>query len=435
MPERSGSTVSTYNNGQPYRPARGQLAPRKNVVDRYSTVHPIVSGFPTIVQFHRAFVRELKIRCYQPKTIKSYRNILSRFLKWFGNMPHKVSREDVRCYLEDLVDGGAKSDYISQSLAVIRTAFDKFNGRQVTLGLATPRRPKRVPVVLSESEVRQILQAARSLRDKLLIGLMYATGMRISEVTKLRWNDFDFQRLTVSIWNAKGKSDRQVTLPQSYAPLLKELASRFDPTDYVFPGEQKSGRFLSTRTGQRIVTRTVQLAGISKRITPHSFRHAFATHLLEHGTDIRFIQRLLGHVRLETTTIYAKVAVLKQTAVTSPLDRIVAAPDTGHTNSARPSPVGQMSIHVRHETREVATATLSIQSLANGGSRAVILDGIRLTESRPGWVTIELPHSDRWASRLEALDPACRARLESPEFFGLLRQELSCRFLASRSAP
>ena len=384
-------------------PARGQLAPRENVVDRYSTVHPIVSGFPTTAQFHRAFVRELKIRCYQPKTIKSYRNILSRFLKWFGNMPHKVSREDVRCYLEDLVDGGAKSDYISQSLAVIRTAFDKFNGRQVTLGLATPRRPKRVPVVLSENEVRQILQAARSLRDKLLIGLMYATGMRISEVTKLRWNDFDFQRLTVSIWNAKGKSDRQVTLPQSYAPLLKELASRFSKTDFVFPGERKSGRFLTARTGQRIVARTVQLAGISKRITPHGFRHAFATHLLEHGTDIRFIQKLLGHVRLETTTIYTKVAVLKQTAVTSPLDRVMATPATRPTAEAGPRPVGQMSIQVHRETKHVAAATLSIQSLANRRAAPVVLGGIRLTQSRPGWVAIELPHVDEWAPGLEML--------------------------------
>jgi len=133
------------------------------------SAHPVVEGFPTAGEFQRKIVRELKIRCYRPKTLKTYKNALCAFLRWFGAQPHKVTREDVRNYLELLVDGGASSSWVSVQLSVIRTVFDKMCGRQVTLGLMTPRRPKRLPVVPSREEVVRILKATTSLRDKLLM--------------------------------------------------------------------------------------------------------------------------------------------------------------------------------------------------------------------------------------------------------------------------
>ena len=412
--------LNTYNNGQPYRTARGQVAQHSAVVDHNTTVHPIVSGFPTPETFHRSFVRELKIRCYQPRTIHSYGNILSRFLRWFGNMPHRVSIEDVRCFLEDLVDGGAKSDWVSQHLAVLRTAFDKFNGRQVTLGLATPRKPKRLPSVLSEDEVKTILKAASSLRDKLLIGLMYATGMRISEVTRLRWQDFDFDRGIVNVWQAKGRSDRQVTLPQSFKPLLLSLSGEFPPTAFVFPGE-RTGRHISPRTGERIVSRTAQLAGVRKKVTPHSFRHAFATHLLENGTDIRFIQKLLGHVRLETTTIYTRVAVPKEHAVASPLDRIETTAPLPPKQS-----VGGLQITLKNHSQNAATFAVKICS--NFSAATVLLEEVILEKHGPGWISMQLPASEHWQHQLGSLDRQCRERVESAQFYQSLQKTLTGKF-------
>lgn len=177
---------STYCSGKPYAPARGRYAPRIGVEDRLRATAPVVEGCPTAGEFLRMIVRELKIRFYQAKTIKNYRNALRSFLHWYGGPPHRMTREDVREFLLYLVDAGVGSSWVSMHLSAIRTAFDKMCHRQVTLGLATPRRPKRLPVVLSVEEVQRLLEATPTLRDKLLLGLMYATGMRVSEVVRLR---------------------------------------------------------------------------------------------------------------------------------------------------------------------------------------------------------------------------------------------------------
>lgn len=197
----------TYNNGKPYRPARGRYAPRASVEDHLAPARAVVQldrQCPTAVLFIRQIVRELKIRCYKRKTIKTYHNVLAGFLRWFGNQPHLVTQEDVRCFLEVLVDGGASSSWVSIHLSAIRTAFDKMCGRSITLGLETPRRPKRLPVVLSAREVKRLLEAAPSMRDKLLLGLMYATGVRVSEVVRLKWRDVDFDRQCINVWQGKG---------------------------------------------------------------------------------------------------------------------------------------------------------------------------------------------------------------------------------------
>ncbi len=264
--------VGTYNNGQPYIPARGRYAPRERVEDYLAPSHAVVDlprQKPSAADFVRLIVRELKIRFYSAKTIKTYRNDLARMLRWFGNPPHLLTREDVRCYLEFLVDAGASVSQVGNHLSAIRAAFDKMCGYTVTLGLQSPRRGKRLPMVLSAEEVTRLLQAAPSLRDKLLIGLMYATGMRVSEVCRLKWRDLDFDRRVVNIWEGKGRTDRQVMLPVSFEPLLRELSKTFQPGDYLFPGE-RTGRHLSPRSAERAMERAVKIAGIGKRCTcPH----------------------------------------------------------------------------------------------------------------------------------------------------------------------
>ena len=422
-------TLNTYNDGRPYTPARGRYARRDRVEDYACSVHPVVEGFPTAGEFQRMIVRELKIRCYSPKTLKTYKNALCAFLRWFGAKPHKVSREDVRNYLELLGDGGASSSWISVQLSVIRTVFDKMCGRRVTLGLMTPRRPKRLPVVPSRQEVVRILKAAISLRDKLLIGLMYAAGLRVSEVVRLCWRDLDFDRRVINVWQGKGRTDRLVTLPVSFEPLLRELAKNAESGDFLFPGDRK-GRYIAPRTAQRAVQRAVRLAGVGKRITPHSFRHGFACHLLENDTDIRFIQQLLGHVRLETTRIYTKVAVLKDKPVVSPLDRLLLK-DEPPSSSEPKAPVGRMRLEMQLRpplATHVPTADVTIVIVNE--QQPIRLTGVVVQESRPGWVTLEVPPTEAWEEGLSGLSAQQRQRIESPEFYETLQRHIGHRFLA-----
>jgi hypothetical protein len=316
-------------------------------------------------------------------------------------------------------------------------------GRSVTLGLQTPRRPKRIPVVLSVQEITRLLMAAVSLRDKLLIGLLYALGARVSEVVRLRYRDFDFDRACVTIWQGKGRTDRQVTLPASYEPLLRELARADSPDAYIFPGDRR-GRYLSPRTVQRVVKRTLRLAGIGKAATPHSMRHSFATHLFEDGTDIRLIQTLLGHVHLETTRLYTKVAVVKQRQVDSPLDMLTGC-RRSRTNEPKPtidpraiglpiSPgaprsVGRLRIDLQRRSTDaeavpVADVTLTIVTDPN----PVQLTGIVVREARPGWLTLDVPPLERWEEPMRWLTPEQKTRIESAEFYELLQREVARRF-------
>ena len=315
-------TLNTYNNGRPYTPARGRYAPREALEDHLAPCHPVVTGCPTPEEFLRKIEQEMKIRCYSQKTVKSYKNALVAFLRWFGGPPHRITRDHVREYLEMLVDSGHGSSWVGGNLSAIRTIFDKMCGRSITLGLQTPRRPKRIPIVLSVQEIIRLLTSAISLRDKLLIGLMYALGARVSEVVRLRYRDFDFDRSCVTIWQGKGRTDRQVMLPASFEPLLRELAKTCNPDAYIFPAD-RPGRHLSPRTVQRVMKCTVRLAGIGKAATPHSLRHSFATHLLERGLSLRHIQALLGHASPATTARYTHLSDITEQDSRAVLNELV----------------------------------------------------------------------------------------------------------------
>ena len=312
------SPIHTYNNGQPYFLARGRNASSRPILDRGRSVHSIVKGFPDATRFLKVVNRELKIRNYSRKTVKNYISHLRSFLSWFGNRPHRVTIEDVRGYLEMLVDSGANSASLAGSLCAIRTAFDKFCGRDVTLGLATPRKNKTQPVILSRTEVEQLIQAAPRRDIKLAIGLMYAAGLRNSELCRLRIRDFDFERNLIRVDQGKGRCDRIVVMPKTFFKTFQQICADKKGEEYLFASSDfRAGRHISPRTLQRWVSVTASYTGIKKRVTPHSFRHAFATHLLESGTDIRFIQRLLGHKRLETTTIYTRLAKTGESRVSN----------------------------------------------------------------------------------------------------------------------
>jgi len=417
----------TYNSGQPYAPARGRYAPRLQLENRLAPCHAVIDlpqEQPTPDQFMRAIEREMKIRCYRRKTVKTYKNALRAILGWFGGSPHQITREDVRVYLEMLVDGGAGSSWIGINLSAIRTGFDKMCGQGITLGLESPRRPKRLPVVLSGQEIIRLLQAAPSLRDKLLLGIMYATAMRVSEACKLCNQDIDFDRRRIRVWQGKGRTDRQVLLPESLEGILREICEGGSGDDFLFPGKRR-GRYLSPRTARRAMQRALQMAGIRKRASCHSLRHSSATHMVENGTNIRCIQTLLGHVRLETTRLYTHVAGLSERQVRSPLD--VLSDDRGSRSLVQP--VGRMRLQLA-KTADPRSASVELTIFTD--TRQVTLGGITVREARPGWVTLDLPPWERWEESLRPLSRQEHERLESPDFYTLLQRHATTRYLAWR---
>ena len=424
--------VHTYNNGQPYQIARGRDAPRSPLEGAVRKGHSILQGRPSTDKFLAVVKRELKIRKYASNSIKSYLSALRGFLGWFGAAPNRVTIEDVRNYLEVLVDGGASSSQLSGNLSAIRTAFDKFCCRDVTLGLVTPRKRKYQPVVLSTEEVQRILDAAPTRISKLAIGIMYAAGLRNGELCKLRVLDLDFDRGTIRVSQGKGRSDRLVMLPVTFVEVLKRKCADLDKGDWIFPSfNHRKNRHMSPRTLQRWVITATELAGVSKQVTHHSFRHAFATHLLENGTDIRFIQKLLGHRRLETTTIYTHVAKLKTVNISSPLDQLAESQPA--SPSSRPS-VGRMRIGIEpHSGGDSADVRLAI--VGAEGNEPVTLDGVEVRLDSRKWVQLEMPAAEQWLPRLNKLSKAQRDRIQSPEFYETLRSQISQRFLAAISSP
>jgi site-specific recombinase XerD len=413
--------------------ARGRYAPRNIIEDRVARSAAVVTGKPDAQEFVSQIVREMRIRFYQPKSIKSYRAALEGLLRWFNQPPHRLTRDDVREFLLYLVDAGASSAWVGVNLSAIRTAFDKMCLRNVTLGLVTPRRPKTLPVVLSGREIQRLLESTPTLRDKLLLGMMYATGLRVSEVVRLRYRDLDFDRDLIRVWQGKGRKDRQVVLPKTFVPLLQQHAARFRGEDFVFPGERVS-RHISPRTVQRVMKRSLQIARIEKPATPHTLRHSFAVHSFENGCDIRNIQKLLGHANLETTTIYVRVAKpTDPTAVRSPLD--VA---NGITDITRPNPqapktssrsVGNLSLHFQPQSSETADVRHCKVTIGIGTkARTIFLTGIVAREIRPGWITLEIPPLEDWDEPMRWLNREQRERIETPEFFELLQREIPSRF-------
>ncbi|WP_419189906.1 tyrosine-type recombinase/integrase [Stieleria marina] len=460
--------VHLYPNKEPYRLAAGRSHPKDAVEDRFADAMAMIAldkQQPTPALFLKTFAREIKIRGYAAPTISSYTTAVRSILRWFGRAPHLLSREHVKNYLEYLFDGGRSPSDISVQLVAIRNAWDKFCFRDVTLGLATPRRQRKKIVVLSRDEVRRILQAAPSLRDTLLIGLMYGSGMRVSELARLRWRDIDLDRNQIFISQGKGNADRHVQLPRQYRQILCRLGSQQPGNQYVFPTQSRSDhrvdRHLSPRTVQRVVCNACDLAGIKKRVTPHSFRHAFATHSFEDGCDIRRIQTVLGHVCIETTTLY--IASAKQrTDFQSPLDRLADASgdnlsvmplrspiqssrqssrcsphQSGVANPKQPAPrVGRLRIHTRRDptvsdAQYAQSRRTQVTVEVTGHGRRDFLLGATAEIPRSGFATITLPPSESWADTIEKLPASIQKRMGQVSFYQLLQKAITAKLLAT----
>lgn len=252
-------------------------------------------------------IQEMKLRKFSPKTIKSYLHYITEILNFTRKNPKEINNNDVRNYLENLYDKNLSSSTLNTAYSALKFYFEKILCRKFFFNLPRAKKDKKLPVVLSKKEIIDIINACDNIKHKLIIQILYCSGLRVSEVVALRINDIDFNRKIIHLKGAKGAKDRVTIISEITLRNIEKYLAEFRPQEYIF--ESNRGGKLTARTIQAIVSQNTKKAGLNKPVSPHSFRHSFATHLLESGLDIRYIQSLLGHERLETTQIYTKVAV------------------------------------------------------------------------------------------------------------------------------
>ncbi|MFA7319362.1 MAG: site-specific tyrosine recombinase/integron integrase [Parcubacteria group bacterium] len=262
--------------------------------------------------------QEMKLRKFSPKTIKSYLHYITDLLKYSNKNPKTVNSDDIRGYLENLADKNSSASTLNGAYSAFKLYFEKILCRHFFANIPRAKCPKRLPETLTKEEVKKILGTIQNVKHKLLLGLMYSSGLRVSEVVNCKVKDLDFESRLLRVRQAKGAKDRMTILSEKMIAVLQRYVKNKDSNDYIF--ESDRGGKLTERTAQKVFTEALQKSGIKKPATCHSLRHSFATHLLEAGTSIRYIQELLGHARLETTQIYTKVANTNLQTIKSPLD-------------------------------------------------------------------------------------------------------------------
>jgi integrase/recombinase XerD len=267
---------------------------------------------------------DMELRGYSPKTIKNYINHVSKFAKFYNKSPDLLDEDHIRGYLhycitEMFLSEGAVN-YIHSSLKFFYT---KILNRHWNIDkLPRIKGHRKLPVVFSPQEVKDIFDATYNIKYKAIFMTIYSAGLRISEACNLKVSDIDSKNMQIFIRRGKGKKDRYSILSKSNLEILREYWKIYKPKEYLFSGRYRTDA-ISARSVQKVLEESLNKARISKHATVHTFRHSFATHLLESGTDICYIQRLLGHSKINTTTIYIHLRRMDLLNIKSPLDILV----------------------------------------------------------------------------------------------------------------
>ena len=263
---------------------------------------------------------ELKLRGFSKQTLKAYLYYNRLFLRYIQKTPESILEDDIKKYIGHLL---TDENYSASSVSVVKAALKFFYDEVLKKGVVnfkTPKIDKKLPIVLSKEEVRKLIDSAGTEKSKLIIKMLYSSGLRLSECINLKKGDLEFSEKIAWVRGGKGKKDRIVIFSENLIEELKKyLENKGFESEYVFSGPNGS---ISARNVQDIVKNASKRAGITKNVSPHTLRHCFATHLLESGVDIRKIQELLGHSNLQTTQIYTRVSKEELKKVKSPLDDI-----------------------------------------------------------------------------------------------------------------
>ena len=264
---------------------------------------------------------ELKISKNSSHTLKNYLKANDSLLIFLNKLPLEVKEEDIKLYLSEKLENRAASSTIL-FLSAIKYAYSNLLKFDPTINIKRPKREKKIPTVLTMDETKALLNSCVTKKSKLMLSLLYATGMRVSEITNLELKDLIFEENIGYIRQAKGNKDRIFNIPDFLKKdLIKQIKHQKDLNqNLLFSGP--NGK-LSSRNIQKIVQLTAKKAEINKEVHPHTLRHSFATHLLESGVDIRKIQELLGHADLSTTQIYTHISKEELKKIKSPLDSLM----------------------------------------------------------------------------------------------------------------
>ncbi len=275
-----------------------------------------------ISPLRQRMIEDMTIRKMAPKTQAAYIRAVKNLTVFLGRSPDTASPEDLRGFQLHLASGGVSAPTQNATVTALRFFFGvTLRRRGTTDHLPFVRQPRKLPVVLSLDEVARLLDAAPSLKYKAALSVAYGAGLRASEVVSLKLADVDSTRMVIRVEQGKGRKDRYAILSDHLLDLLRAYWKASRPKGWLFPGQNPVNP-LTTRQLGRVCHAAAEAAGIDKRVSLHTLRHSFATHLLEQKVDIRVIQVLLGHKKLETTALYAQVATRTLREVRSPLERL-----------------------------------------------------------------------------------------------------------------
>lgn len=291
----------------------------------------MTASLQPISPLRQRMLDDMRMRKFGDKTQLDYVRAVRNFTKYLGRSPDSANVEDLRNYQLHLVDHGISPASLNAAISGLKFFFDvTLDHPELVAKMQPVHLPRKLPVILSPDEVKRLIAAAGNLKHQTALSLAYATGLRVNEVVALKVGDIDSQRMTLRVEQGKGQKDRYAMLSPVLLERLrvwwKVARAQGNMLDggWLFPG-QDPVRHLSARQLNRAIHAAALDAGIDKRISMHSLRHAFATHLLEQKVDIRLIQVLLGHKKLETTALYAQVATDILREVVSPLEKLNSA--------------------------------------------------------------------------------------------------------------
>ncbi len=286
-------------------------------------INKIVSSEDRILSVPDEMIKTLKLRQYSPSTIKTYISMFRMFMEYYSEKQlDEITEEEIRDYLLFLVEEkNVSQSHQNQSINAIKFYYEKVLGQPVKkYYIQRPRSEKKLPVVCSVEEVAAILKGTTNLKHKCILYLIYSAGLRLSEVIHLRPTDIDSDRMTIHIRHAKGKKDRISLLSDKTLTLLRQYYKEYRPKTWLFEGQFDNQ--YSPRSVQNILQTALRTTKIRKKVTVHTLRHSFATHLLEGGVDLRYIQNFLGHESTRTTQIYTHVTKKGIDKIKSPLDNL-----------------------------------------------------------------------------------------------------------------
>ena len=269
----------------------------------------------------RLYVKYLNGKRYSESTVKTYFTFLADFFHYIKDKPIiNLTNRDVELFIEDVfvpkqMSISSQRQLIS-AIKLFKAFYPECNIEEIKL--TRPKKSKILPTVLSKEQIIDILRCTKNLKHRAILAMIYSAGLRISELLNLRLNEIDVDRRQILVKNSKGRRDRNVILAESFIPLLLNYITSYNPKVYFVEGinEEK----YSAESIRAFLRRSCALAKITKRVTPHTLRHSYATHLLENGIDLRYIQELLGHAKPETTMIYTHVSKKDLLKIESPLD-------------------------------------------------------------------------------------------------------------------